>query len=148
MVAGVPWQVGTGSSAATGATPKTRPPSMVRPTAAVRDVMPHPFFAELDAEESTAGSALALPVVHRARAAGEQMVTHVPGPDAELVAVRVDRDRRLELRRDHQHARSLPASVGQLVRAAGADREADDVAAREHLLALRATEDHRPVDHE
>src|SRR6266566_4870435 len=57
----------------------------------------------------TAESGLAVPVVDGAAAAHHQVVALVARPDAELVAVGVDRNGRLDHRRDHQHARGLLA---------------------------------------
>src|SRR5437764_485899 len=92
---------------------------------------------------------LAVVVVHVAVAPAEHEVLHAAaGPDADLVAVRVDGDRRLVLRRDHQHPDGLLGQVRDLVRAAGAGREADDVAGDEPLGAARAAERRPALQHD
>src|SRR5436305_9205790 len=76
-----------------------------------------------------AGRLLVEPVVDPAVALHEQ--PQALRVHADLVAVRVDGDRRLVERRDHQDARRLRRAVGDLVRTGGAAREADGVAGLE-----------------
>src|SRR5688572_21419095 len=82
-----------------------------------------------------AGSALAVPVVDAAVAPHHDVVPIVLRPEADLVAIRVDRHARPVLRGEEEHARGGVASVHQLVRAFGADREEDDVPWLEVVLA-------------
>src|SRR3954451_23027029 len=89
---------------------------------------------------------LSVVVIHVAGAADQDVVAHVARPDADLVAVGVDGDRRLILGREHHDTDRLVAAVEHLVRARGPRREADDVAALEGLLALGVAQDDRPVE--
>ena len=57
-------------------------------------------------------------------------------PDAELVAVGIDGDRRMADGREHQHAHGLPGVVADGVRAVRAGAEADDVPGFQRIAAL------------
>src|SRR5829696_2171630 len=81
-------------------------------------------------------------------AAHDQIVPLLTRPHAELVAVGINRDRGLYHRRNHQHAGRLPARVRHLVRPLRADREANNLAALELLLAGGMTQSHRALEHE
>src|SRR5919205_1073618 len=81
-------------------------------------------------------SGLAGVVVDAGLAPHHDVVAAVVGPDADLVAVGIDRHLRHVARRDDEHAHGLVAVVRQLVRPRRPAREAHEVAGLELLLAV------------
>ena len=69
-------------------------------------------------------------------------------PDADLVAVRIDGDARVVLRREHQQPHGRVAAVRELVGAVRAFREAHDLAGLHLLLAVGRSDGDRPLEHE
>ena len=68
--------------------------------------------------------------------------------DADLAAVRIDRDGEARLVREQHHAHRLGRGVRELVRALRPFREADDVARLEHVLAVRMPQRRPAAEHD